>query len=109
MLYALIFAVSIIVLGLVLSDISKASTMSLTSEIPYFQIRYTIYELRRAYFANDLSTTNVGIVSANISRLYAKHGYHLNLRVIKVNNVLKYVNMTFMSSNARLRVNASLT
>lgn len=74
--FAILFAFSNFALALMLNEISKSGyEVSKGLEIPLYEVRSLTFEISRAY-GRDFNDSND---ITNISKVFALHGYHLNL------------------------------
>ncbi|WP_457550524.1 hypothetical protein [Archaeoglobus sp.] len=100
LIFALVFAFSVIALSVTLSELSKYGTFVSNSvyDIPYYEIRSLITEITRAFRSGDWNfTSNNSSFIENATYVYAVHGIYVN-----------FTNLSVWSNGYILRINFSL-
>jgi len=114
LIFAVVFAFSVILLSVALNEVSKYGTHVSNSiyDIPYYEIRSLITEITRAFRSDDwdFKYNNESFIE-NVTRVYAMHGIYVNFTNLSVwgNGYILRINFTLKTDKVTFYVDKNVS
>ncbi len=106
-------AVALITLYLTTASISGVRVSYSPWDLPYYEMRMSVYESVRAIKYYNYPTINepsaISEFYQNLSKIYARHGYFLVVNASPSQNDLYELNLTFKTDRVDLEVSKYVT
>jgi len=116
LIFAIIFAFSVIAVSVTLNEISKYGTYVSNSiyDIPYYELRSLITEITRAHRSGDWDFSSQEKRSefiSNVTLIYARHGLYLNFTDLSTlyNGIILRINFTLATDKVKFHVDKNVS